>query len=634
MWSSRSTGHVSRHLWWIIPILFLLWMDRYGLRCWFIQDDFAWLSLLREVHESRSLANALFAPEAQGTIRPWGERGFFLLFESLFGFDSLPYRIWVLITMAANVGLVAWITRRITNSRLAGFLAPVLWVANSSVSTVLAWSSAYNEALCALFLLSALALFIRFAETGRPVWWWCQLVVFTLGFGALELNVIYPALAAAYVLFTDSKSRDRLLLSLVPLFGISVVYFFVHRAAAPLPTDGPYAIHFDRRMFQTLATYWHWSLTPYNYWPGRILLHRRAFLWIASLALAAFFVREIVRRRYLVIFCGLWFLIAIAPMVPIPDHVTDYYLTIPLIGLSMAAAWGVECAWRATGGKRWVWSIAALFLIAAYLRVTITVSLSDTHWWMDNSQRVRALVLGADAAHRTHSGKTLVLDAITTGLYENAISQGAFYPLRLDYVYLTPGSELNIHTSTNSDYLKRVVLESAVMLNAIAHDEVVVYSPFGDHLRNISDSYERSAFKHFPHQKSGDLPRRIEAGNPLEAYALGPEWFGLEAGVRWMPQRATVRLAQGYYRRLLLRGDCPGQNLKDGPVHLMVSVSGMALPDAEICKPDVHFSRLYDLPASPEVSGNVDIDIAVDRVFNEPGGRKLGLVFGTIGFIR
>jgi hypothetical protein len=65
----------------------------------------------------------------------------------------------------------------------------------------------------------------------------------------------------------------------------------------------------------------------------------------------------------------------------------------------------------------------------------------------------------------------------------------------------------------------------------------------------------------------------------------------------------------------------------------MVTVSGMAQPVAEICKPDMHFRRLYDLPPSLVGSDRVEIGVSVDRVFNEPGGRKLGLVFGTIGFV-
>ena len=162
-------------------------------------------SLLREVHSFRDVIHTLFAPAAQGTIRPWSERGFFLLFESIFGLDSLPFRICVFVTMAANLTLVAWITRRITGSPAAGAFAAMLWTANAALVTVMSWNSSYNEALCSFVSARALALFIRYVETGRPAWWWWQLVVFTLGFGALEINVVYPALAAAYVLFVAGR---------------------------------------------------------------------------------------------------------------------------------------------------------------------------------------------------------------------------------------------------------------------------------------------------------------------------------------------------------------------------------------------------------------------------------------------
>jgi hypothetical protein len=165
-------ARLSRLLWWLLPIVFLFWLYSDGLRAWFLQDDFNWLGLIRRVHERHDLLTVLFAPAAQGTIRPWSDRGFFLLFGALFGLDSLPYRIFAFVTMAANVALIAWMTRRITGSQAAGFLAAILWTANTALVTVMVWSSAYNEALCLLFLLTAMALFMQYAETGRRVFWW------------------------------------------------------------------------------------------------------------------------------------------------------------------------------------------------------------------------------------------------------------------------------------------------------------------------------------------------------------------------------------------------------------------------------------------------------------------------------
>src|ERR1700733_8857107 len=104
---SRVLTFTKRALWWLVPIVFLIWLYREGLKTWFVADDFAWLSLLRSVHNFREVVAVLFAPAAQGTIRPWSERGFFLLFENLFGLGSLPFRICVFVTMAANLTLLA-----------------------------------------------------------------------------------------------------------------------------------------------------------------------------------------------------------------------------------------------------------------------------------------------------------------------------------------------------------------------------------------------------------------------------------------------------------------------------------------------------------------------------------------------
>lgn len=63
---------------WLIPPLFCLVLYKRGLTAWFQADDFAWLGLRLQVHDQGSLLHALFAPMAQGTIRPWSERAFFL----------------------------------------------------------------------------------------------------------------------------------------------------------------------------------------------------------------------------------------------------------------------------------------------------------------------------------------------------------------------------------------------------------------------------------------------------------------------------------------------------------------------------------------------------------------------------
>src|SRR5271163_1592905 len=118
-----------------------------ALRSWFCNDDFAWLSLPLLVDSWRDLPHLLFAPMAQGTIRVFSERLFFLTLGSLFDLTIIPFKIVVFLTQFANLALLTWIARRLTGSALAGFLAALIWCAGVALSEPLAWSSAYNEVL-------------------------------------------------------------------------------------------------------------------------------------------------------------------------------------------------------------------------------------------------------------------------------------------------------------------------------------------------------------------------------------------------------------------------------------------------------------------------------------------------------
>ena len=119
----------------------------------------------------------------------------FRKFFNLFGLDALPYHAFVMGTQFANLLLLSWIVRKLGGSRLAACAAPVLWVANAALVVPLGWASDYNQILCAFFLLSAFALFLA----GH---YWLQFAVFVIGFGALEINVVYPAILMTWLLLS------------------------------------------------------------------------------------------------------------------------------------------------------------------------------------------------------------------------------------------------------------------------------------------------------------------------------------------------------------------------------------------------------------------------------------------------
>src|SRR5262245_6979943 len=85
-----------RPAFWIAPLLAAIWFHWLAIKTWFLGDDFAWLIHSTEFYDLRGLIEAIFTPMAQGTIRPWSDRIFFIVFYHVFGLDALPFHIWVM----------------------------------------------------------------------------------------------------------------------------------------------------------------------------------------------------------------------------------------------------------------------------------------------------------------------------------------------------------------------------------------------------------------------------------------------------------------------------------------------------------------------------------------------------------
>ena len=623
---SRIRGRAAEVALWLLPVVFLVWLYRGAFSVWFRTDDFAWLSLLRRVQLRHDFFTELFAPAAQGTIRPWSERGYFMAMQALFGLDNVPFRVVALATAAADALLITWITRRITASPVAGFLAPVLWLANTVLVTPMIWSSAYNELLCPLFLLSALGLFIRYIGTGRRMFWWWQLVVFILGFGVLEINLVYPVIAAAWVVFVVGRADagHRFRRSVAPLAGIAAVYIALHRMLAPPQTSGPYVLHFNAAIFKTLALYCKWSLVPeaierFGYSHHRVELA----LLLTALGVAAFVVTELLQRRRAVLFYLAWFGITLAPLLPLSNHRTDYYPTIPLIGIAMLGGAAVGRYWNAGLMQ----CILTAIPIATYLWVMIPMTQNITNYWRLKTAPVRTLVLGVSTARQTHPGKAIALDGVSTELFDLSLADSPFLVTGVEDVYLTPESALTINSDPASEGSRTPVLEPDVMAHAVTHDDVVVYSLESNHLRNITEGYSRR----MTGRTVDRLPTRVDVGNSLYSWLLGPTWLPPESGIRWMPGSATVRLGvpEGG-SRLELDGRCPSSQLSRVPRHLMVLVDGAVAGDTRIYDPESTFHRLIPIPASVLAGKkSVEIEIRVDPV-DRKDGQDYGLVFGKI----
>jgi hypothetical protein len=590
---------------WAIPPIFCLILYWYGLKCWFRQDDFAWLRLAGQVHNWSDLWRAMFAPLAQGTIRPWSERAFFMGLYSLFGLDALPFRICVFLTQIANLSLIRAVTQRITGSAAAGFWAAILWTANSALILVMTWSAVYNQALCGFFLLLALYFLLRYVESGDWRFSIAQWIVFLLGFGALELNVVYPALAATYTLLCARSHFRRTL----PLFIPSALFTVIHRAVHPPGPVSVYAMRFDSTILNTFWQYLVWA-------PGARVWPLGAALILA--ALVAFAVGKKAGLFFLA-----WFVIVLIPVLPLYHHVEEYYLTLPTIGLAMLGGWGLAAAWRAGA----IWKIASTALLLIYLTPLPAIRQTVKSRYL-LSRKIERMVLGVEEARRLHPYRTILLSDVDDDLFWNAILDDPFSLAGVSDVYISPESEGMLTPHPDLGDIHKFELPATVTLDGLSSGKIVVYSAAGDRLRNITDFYASTARLHLRRE----TPRRVDVANDLLAYLLGKSWYPREEAHRWMPKKAAVLLGGPATagQRLYLSGYCPKAQLEKGPLPLTVQVDGGALPPVLIQPGTGQFEFNFALPGELVGKASVDVTVEVGRTFTPPeDSRELGVVFGV-----
>jgi hypothetical protein len=618
--SGAATNRIPQAAYYGLPMLFCVIAHWLALKTWFYNDDFAWLAQRLLVHSPGDLLHVLFSPQAEGTVRTLSERLFFLVFGSVFPLQAWPFRAWVFLTQCANIFLLIQIGQRVTGSARAAFLAALLWSANAALAEALCWTSAYNEIAAAFFILLAFRLFLAYMDTGRRSLWIWQWVVFLLGFGALEINVIYPLLASCYALCCARKYlRQTLYLFIPSVFFIVLHLTFIH------PQGAQYQMYFDSALPRTLWSYWSFATGALR---DSQIDWRPVWLGLATtlcvtLALAVFLYREARAKRWQAVFLAAWFFIALSPVLPLKNHFTEYYLTVPAIGLAILAGWAIASA-------RHTAVIAAAATLAC---LYATVSLTDTHitikYRYNNARRMKYLVQGLDAQQKLHPHVTAVLSGIDNDLFFAGFCDNPFHLVGIEQIYLAPGSEQAIqsHPEWNCDPARFAI--SADDTTLLLHkNRAEVFTLDGKRVRDITKPYLATAWTEF----LGSHSDFVDVADPAYQDRLGPTWYPVEGEHRWMPKTATVRF-HGPTRAgqsLEAAGFCPAALLAHGPISVTFRADEVTIGYATLSLPDQPFRLWLPFPDQLVGRGMMNLEIEVSRVLQAPGDpRPLGLVFTT-----
>jgi len=602
-------------------MLFCTLLYKYTLRAWFQADDFAWLGLRLQVHNQSDFWHAIFAPMAGGSIRPLSERAFFLLFYSLFGIHALPYRIAVYVTQMAVIVLFAIVAQRLLKSYTAAFVAPVLWIANSALAQPLTWTCAYNEILLSgIFLLAFYAL-VRYVESGDGRFNLLQWATFLIGFGILEINVIYPLIAILYAACFAPRFVKRTALLLIPSALFTIVFF----AAKIKPrNEGFYALGAGVSTAKTLVSYWSVALGPsaaaeyFAPFESMVL----PLTIILSIAVLGFVVWRALGSDRIPMFCLGWFLFALAPFLPIYGHITDYYVTVPAIGLALLGAWAVHLAFNGGAAYR----VVALASIALYLALQIPTARAESKQLWARSIPQRNMVLGVRDIYQRNPDKTILLDGVSEEIYWLGVYNRPFRLFGANSVFMTPDTARKIKPYPELGDISEFTLPESEMRAALSHNLALVYAVQDDgRLRDVTKLFEAAVGERV-------LPQRIDVGHPLLDSLLGPTWYASEGDYRWMPKDASVRLGvpERGAGEVRMQAVCAPVQVAAKPLLVWLSVNGEAGPKSTIrdCKLPVIVSAPFHLAPGNE---EMEVGIHVDRTVRVGADqRDLGLAVQSI----
>jgi hypothetical protein len=357
--------------------------------------------------------------------------------------------------------------------------------------------------------------------------------------------------------------------------------------------------------------------TPY-YLPKWLL---PAGIAVVTAGLVGFMAWKLRAGARAALFCLVWYLAVLAPVLPLRDHQTEYYVFLPAIGLCWLGGWAAVEGWRAgTRGR-----IAAVALAAIYALMGVPTLVATSAWNHALTMRVRALVEGVAGIHERHPSKSILLEGVDTDLFWNGVLDRPFRLFGFDHVYLAPGSEKRIASHPDLGNIGDYILPAGVVAQGLKHEDLVVYDVRGPRLRNITAVYAALP-------REAGLPLRVDAASPLTSYLLGAEWYESDGDHRWMPRRAGLRMGapETGGQKLYLRGSCPDEQLRAGPLPVTVTVDGAVLPATAIRPGENAFELVFALPDSVVGKAEMRVTVEVGRVIRPASDpRDLGLVFGA-----
>lgn len=342
---------------------------------YFFMDDFYFLHI-SQANNLKEFIN-LFQPIANIPYRPISQQIFFFTFYKLFGFNPLPFHIFIFVIHIINSWLVYKISARLLKDNWKGKLISLMYV-TSAIHYMGLYSITGSYFLLGIFyFLLSFWFYLQYCLNKKTFFYILSLFSFILGIFSSEIVVVLPIVIL--ILFFTKK----IIFQLLPYLFITGLNLSINFLFAGAPKTQTFKLQLGG-----FPTTFRWYIlralglpegVKNGYAYEKIIIFSLFSILIFIILLGILANRKLLKKKFILIAKSLlWMFFGAFPFYFLPEHLNPIYFTISFLAFSFLLAIIL--------GKRLLLLYTIIFMGLSFYSVRL---LLHTHWTVQRSNLAR-----------------------------------------------------------------------------------------------------------------------------------------------------------------------------------------------------------------------------------------------------
>lgn len=309
-----------------------------------------------------------------------------MLDVQLYGLRSGAHHLTSVAIHALSTLLLFGLLRKVTGERWPSAFVAFVFAAHPLHVESVAWIAERKDVQCALFFILTLWAYARYVERPGALRYVAMLVAFGCGILSKPMIVTLPFVVLLMDVWPLRRFSRRVLVEKIPLFALSaiacVVAYVAQQRGGAVSSQIPFALRLENAAVSCVTYiaqfFWPAKLAVFYPFPAAV----PAWEWVAAV-LVLIAITIVALRSAAVAVGWLWYLGTLVPVIGLVQiglqSRADRYTYIPLIGFSIALAWGFSTLvkqhrWLAAPVAVWACALCgATFIQAATWRDSVTL---------------------------------------------------------------------------------------------------------------------------------------------------------------------------------------------------------------------------------------------------------------------